>query len=100
MRCTAVLIRTADGVAPRIGEPVGLAVADAAESKDFFPVPYDLGYHTAMETRHVSGTWGHGAMAVWLGNNATIEPLNVRVSELQVSNRRKKFSRPPLKSAP
>jgi Thioesterase-like superfamily len=56
MRCTALLVRTAEEAAPDIApdSPVRL---DDAESKAFFPVPYPVGYHTAMEVRFAAGSF-------------------------------------------
>jgi hypothetical protein len=62
MRCTAVLIRAEPDVAPAVaappstgGPPVG-PLAEAVE-KPFFRLPYDVGYHTAMEVRFADGAY-------------------------------------------
>ncbi|BFU45325.1 thioesterase family protein [Krasilnikovia sp. MM14-A1004] len=66
MRATAVLIRTADGAAP--GVP-GVAPPPGPETarEQPFPLPYDEGYHTAMETRFAAGSFLEpGPATCWL----------------------------------
>ena len=66
MRCTALLIRTADDEAPQSGA-VPAPHLDHAEGKPFFPVPYPVGYHTAMEVRFASGSFlERGPATAWL----------------------------------
>lgn len=56
MRCTALLIRTSSEVAPQVTTADPLRLEDAV-SKPFFPVPYEDGYHTAMEFRFSAGSF-------------------------------------------
>ena len=49
IRTTAVEI---DRPAP---EPAAIPGPETASAQDFFPVPWDVGYHTAMEVRFVEG---------------------------------------------
>ena len=66
MRCTALLIRTADDEAPECGA-LPAPRLDHAEDKPFFPVPYPVGYHTAMEIRFVVGSFlRRGPATAWL----------------------------------
>jgi hypothetical protein len=66
MRCTALLIRTADGEVPQAGT-VAAPQLDGAEDKPFFPVPYRVGYHTAMEVRFTAGSFlQRGPATAWL----------------------------------
>lgn len=63
---TAVAQRVADIDVP---DNRGMAMAAPEEGKalPFFNVPWDEGYHTAMEWRFVSGSWkANGAAQVWL----------------------------------
>lgn len=69
MRCTAWQIRTQpDGGVPRVTRgfqpPPGPQVA---QTQPFFPVPWDVGYHTAMEWRFVAGGFTTpGPATVWM----------------------------------
>jgi hypothetical protein len=66
MRCTALLIRASDPVVPDIeaSDPLTL---DEAESKPFFPVPYEVGYHSAMEVRFSAGSFVEpGPATAWM----------------------------------
>ncbi|GAA4673019.1 thioesterase family protein [Phytohabitans rumicis] len=66
MRCTALLIRTAANAAPAIGASAPPPLADA-EAKPFFPVPYQVGYHTAMEVRFAAGSFVEpGPATAWM----------------------------------
>jgi acyl-Coa thioesterase superfamily protein/acyl-CoA thioesterase superfamily protein len=66
MRCTALLIRTADHEAPSVVAPPSVRLADG-EVRPFFPVPYDVGYHTAMEVRFVAGSFlQRGPATAWM----------------------------------
>jgi hypothetical protein len=66
MRCTALLIRTADEAAPDVVEPPEVRLGDAVP-QPFFPVPYDVGYHTAMEFRFGAGSFlDRGPATAWL----------------------------------
>jgi hypothetical protein len=68
MRATALRIRTVPGSAPEV------VVADAAlrapetgRPQPFFPVPWEVGYHTAMENRFATGAFvDKGAATCWL----------------------------------
>jgi hypothetical protein len=68
MRATALRIRTAglelpDGLTP---EP-RLPGPDAGRTRPFFPTGQDAGYHTAMETRFVAGSFLElGPATVWM----------------------------------
>lgn len=67
LRCTALLIRTADDEAPPSGTESAVARPDVAEDKPFFPVPYEVGYHTGMEVRFAAGSFlEHGPATAWL----------------------------------
>lgn len=57
MRCTALLIRTADQAAPPISEGPQVPEPATAVSQPFFPVPYTEGYHSAVEVRFVKGSF-------------------------------------------
>src|SRR5262249_35745650 len=66
MRCTALLIRTSENVAPDIS-PAAPVHLDQAESRPFFPVPYEVGYHTAMEARFTRGSFLEpGPATAWM----------------------------------
>jgi hypothetical protein len=66
MRCTALLIRAADNAAPDIGATPPPDF-DGAASRPFFPVPYDTGYHTAMEVRFAVGSFLEpGPATAWM----------------------------------
>jgi hypothetical protein len=66
MRCTALLIRTSDRAA-QPSSPTSPVALDAAESKPFFPVPYEVGYHTAMDVRFGSGSFIEpGPATAWM----------------------------------
>jgi hypothetical protein len=66
MRCTALLIRASDSAAPERGASPPPDFADATE-QPFFPVPYDIGYHTAMEVRFVAGEFvAPGPATAWM----------------------------------
>ncbi|TMM32773.1 MAG: thioesterase family protein [Actinobacteria bacterium] len=66
MRGTALLIRTADGAAPQVGPDPSVRLDDAV-AKPFFPVPYDVGYHAAMEVRFGAGSFREaGPATAWM----------------------------------
>jgi Acyl-CoA thioesterase C-terminal domain/Acyl-CoA thioesterase N-terminal domain len=66
MRGTALLIRAAGGAAPDIGPDPSVRLADAV-AEPFFPVPYDVGYHTAMEVRFGAGAFLEpGPATAWM----------------------------------
>lgn len=68
LRARAWRIRTADvEIDAPMAEPPPLAPPGDASAKDFFPVPWDTGYHTAMEVRFVSGAFTEpGPAKAWL----------------------------------
>jgi hypothetical protein len=57
MRVTALLIRTAAGVAPPVPGASGPPGPEAGSLRPFFAVPYETGYHTAMEVRFTAGAF-------------------------------------------
>lgn len=66
MRCAALLIRTAPQVAPDTGVNPPPNFTDA-EAKPYFPVPYEVGYHTAMEIRFSAGAFRDaGPATAWM----------------------------------
>jgi Thioesterase-like superfamily len=66
MRCTALLIRASEEAAPDTSAALPVRLADAA-GKPFFPVPYDVGYHTAMEVRFAEGSFlDRGPATAWM----------------------------------
>lgn len=66
MRVTALLIRTASSAAPAVSDGFRPPGPEAASERPFFPVPYEDGYHTGMETRFVSGSFAtHGPATCW-----------------------------------
>lgn len=67
MRVTALLIRTASAAAPAVKAGFRPPGPDAASQRPFFPVPYEDGYHTGMETRFVSGEFvTQGPATCWM----------------------------------
>lgn len=75
MRARALRIRTAPGTVPAAGPTTdpGAAAEPAvpgpaqARPEPFFPVPWDTGYHTAMETRFAAGSFlDRGPATCWL----------------------------------
>jgi hypothetical protein len=67
MRATAVLIRTAGQAAPGVPGVAPLPGPESSSSRPFFPMPYDQGYHTAMETRFAAGSFLEpGPATCWL----------------------------------
>lgn len=66
MRATALLIRAGDAAAPDIAPPPSVRLADAAP-QPFFAVPYDVGYHRAMEVRFGAGSFRDpGPATAWM----------------------------------
>jgi hypothetical protein len=66
MRCTALLIRASRQVAPDIGTNTPLQLREAV-SKPFFPVQYEVGYHSAMEVRFSAGSFREPGPAIaWM----------------------------------
>ena len=65
MRCTALLIRAEPSIVPAVLPPPTLALATAT-AKPFLDVPYDIGYHTAMEVRFTEGSFlQRGPATAW-----------------------------------
>jgi acyl-Coa thioesterase superfamily protein/acyl-CoA thioesterase superfamily protein len=82
VHASAVALRTAPVLPATLGDdgpPPLLAEQSAPFQFEFFPDA--IGYHTAMETRVASGTWGKGPMFAWmrprvpLVEGETISPL-------------------------
>ena len=66
MRCSALLIRTLENAAPDSCPSPAPSLSDA-EGKPFFPVPYEVGYHTAMEVRFTAGSFlDPGPATAWM----------------------------------
>jgi Acyl-CoA thioesterase C-terminal domain len=66
MRCTALLIRASQDTTPNTEPAAPPSFADA-EAKPFFPVPYGVGYHTAMEVRFAVGSFvDPGPATAWM----------------------------------
>ena len=66
MRCTALLIRASAELAPDVDAGQRLRLDDAV-SKPFFPVPYEVGYHSAMEVRFSAGSFVEpGPATAWM----------------------------------
>jgi hypothetical protein len=66
LRATALLVRAADGVAPEVGPEPAVRFDDAVPAP-FFPVPYEVGYHTAMEIRFGAGSFLEpGPATAWM----------------------------------
>jgi hypothetical protein len=67
VQATAVALRTAPVLPATLGDdgPEALPPEQAGPFQvEFFPVA--IGFHTAMETRVASGTWGKGPMTAWM----------------------------------
>jgi hypothetical protein len=65
MRGSALLIREAEGAAPTISNSPMLF--HDAVPKEFFPVPYSVGYHTSMEVRFAEGSFTEpGPATCWM----------------------------------
>ncbi|MGW9030167.1 thioesterase family protein [Streptomyces sp. NPDC055722] len=67
MRARALRIRTAPGsVTPTMDVPV-VRAPEESSPEAFFPVPWDIGYHTAMETRFAAGSFlALGPATCWM----------------------------------
>ncbi|MCW7941192.1 hypothetical protein AAW14_03320 [Streptomyces hygroscopicus] len=67
MRARALRIRTAPGsVSPTKGA-LAVPVPERSRPEPFFPVPWDAGYHTAMEARFAAGSFlARGPATCWL----------------------------------
>lgn len=67
MRATAVLIRTAEQAAPGVPGVPPPPGPESATDRPFFGLPYDEGYHTAMEARFAAGSYLEaGPATCWL----------------------------------
>ncbi|MBX6749239.1 MAG: thioesterase family protein [Micromonosporaceae bacterium] len=67
MRVTAMLIRTETAVAPAVSYGGPPEFPDGTAEEAFFPVPYDVGYHTAMEYRFAAGSFlAPGPATCWM----------------------------------
>ncbi|OEV06538.1 hypothetical protein AN219_34310 [Streptomyces nanshensis] len=67
MRARALRIRTLPGAVPQVTPEPEVPGPGSAEPEPFFPVPWDVGYHTAMETRFVHGSFlAQGPAACWM----------------------------------
>lgn len=74
LEADGVEVITGTAVAQRVGvldlppaEGPTMAPPEVGEALPFFDVPWDEGYHTAMEWRFVAGSWtAGGAAQVWL----------------------------------
>lgn len=66
LRARVLLVRVDDSL-PSVAEATTIPGPEEAEPKPFFPVPYDLGYHAAMDWRFASGSFREPGPAVcWL----------------------------------
>jgi hypothetical protein len=63
IRATALRIRTEDGAAPEVGQPLSVPGPDDSPPSPF-PVPWAEGYHTAVDTRFASGGFTEPGPAV------------------------------------
>jgi hypothetical protein len=67
MRTTALLIRASEDVAPAVPGEAAPGKPDTAEAGRFFPVPYEVGYHVAMEFRFTTGSFqSPGPATCWM----------------------------------
>jgi hypothetical protein len=67
MRATALLIRTSPGSAPAVVDDATVPAPEDSLEQPFFPVPWTVGYHTAMDNRFASGSFtGRGPATCWL----------------------------------
>jgi hypothetical protein len=67
VQASAVALRTAPVLPATLGDdgPAPISAKQSAPFQfEFFPDA--IGYHTAMETRVASGTWGKGPMTAWM----------------------------------
>jgi hypothetical protein len=66
LRARVLLIRVAGDIPPVAGTATVPGPAESAP-QPFFPVPYDIGYHAAMDRRFASGSFREPGPAVcWL----------------------------------
>jgi hypothetical protein len=67
MRARALLIRVADAPSPAVLDDPAPGRPETADPGSFFPVPYDVGYHTAMEYRFAAGSFlSPGPATCWM----------------------------------
>jgi hypothetical protein len=67
MRMTAMLIRASAGVVPAVPGEAAPGDPQTAEAGPFYPVPYEVGYHTAMEYRFSAGSFlSPGPATCWM----------------------------------
>ncbi|MGW5479423.1 thioesterase family protein [Streptomyces sp. NPDC004008] len=67
MRATALRIRTAPGSVSPTSESLIFPPPGRSRSEPFFPVPWEVGYHTAMDTRFAAGSFlGQGPATCWM----------------------------------
>jgi hypothetical protein len=68
VQASAVALRTASLLPSTLGDDGGHPPASAGLSApfEFEFLPDAIGYHTAMETRIASGTWGKGPVFAWM----------------------------------
>jgi hypothetical protein len=67
MRVAALLIRAEDGLVPAVPGEGPPASPHTAQTVPFFPVPYEVGYHTAMEYRFTAGSFlSPGPATCWM----------------------------------
>ncbi|MFC9278334.1 thioesterase family protein [Streptomyces collinus] len=67
MRVTALLMRTAPDSVPDVAPGPSLPGPGVVPEKAFFPVPWEQGYHTAMEVRFAAGSFLEtGPATAWM----------------------------------
>ncbi|MEU7060222.1 thioesterase family protein [Streptomyces sp. NPDC046197] len=67
MRATALLMKTAPDSVPEVSPGRQVPGPEAVPSKAFFPIPWDQGYHTAMEIRFAAGSFLEpGPATAWM----------------------------------
>ncbi|MQY12818.1 hypothetical protein SRB5_29570 [Streptomyces sp. RB5] len=66
MRATALLLKAAPGSVPEVRPDPEVPGLEEALGREFFPVPWEQGYHTAMELRFTAGSFLElGPATVW-----------------------------------
>ncbi|MFK4145209.1 thioesterase family protein [Streptomyces sp. NPDC004065] len=67
MRATALLMKTAPDSVPQVSPGRQVPGPEAAPAQEFFPVPWEQGYHTAMEARFAAGSFLEpGPATAWM----------------------------------
>ncbi|MFF7974315.1 acyl-CoA thioesterase domain-containing protein [Streptomyces sp. NPDC007905] len=67
MRATALLMRTAPDSVPEVSPGPTVPGPGAVPQKAFFPIPWEQGYHTAMEMRFAAGSFlERGPATAWM----------------------------------